>query len=99
MVTAMKSLVNNRQGLVDRKIFVDKEVYQQELEQIFGRCWLFVGHESQVAKPNDFTATYMGEDPVLLTRDSKGKLHSFLNMCRHRGNRICRADYGNTQSF
>ncbi|MSQ32216.1 MAG: aromatic ring-hydroxylating dioxygenase subunit alpha, partial [Dehalococcoidia bacterium] len=36
---------------------------------------------------------------VLLTRDSKGKLHGFLNMCRHRGNRICRADYGNAPSF
>jgi phenylpropionate dioxygenase-like ring-hydroxylating dioxygenase large terminal subunit len=48
-----------------------------------------------VAKPNDFIANYMAEDPVIVTRDAKGKLHAFLNMCRHIGNRICRADAGN----
>ncbi len=91
--------VNAKQGVVTRNIFYDQEIYKQELEQVFGRSWLVVGHESQVAKPNDFAANYMGEDPILLTRDAKGKLHTFLNMCRHRGNRICRADAGNAPSF
>ncbi len=99
MVSKVRELVDHKNGLLNRSIFVDNAIYQQELEQVFGRCWLFVGHESQVPKPNDFTASYMGEDPVLLTRDSKGKLHAFLNMCRHRGNRICRADSGNAPSF
>ncbi len=99
MTTQIKGLVNAKQGLVDRRIFADPELYKMELEQIFGRCWLFIGHETMVPKPNDFAAAYMGEDPILLTRDGKGKLHAFLNMCRHRGNRICRADYGNAPSF
>ncbi len=99
MITNTKSWVNNANGVMDRRIIVDKDVYQQELEQIFGRCWLWVAHDSQIPKPNDFIASYMGEDPVLVTRDAKGKLHTFLNMCRHRGNRICRADAGNAPSF
>ncbi len=99
MTTTSLPLVDLRAGLLNRKIFTDSDLYKQELEQIFGRMWLFVAHESQVAKPNDFTANYMGEDPVLVTRDSRGKLHTFLNMCRHRGNRICRADAGNAPSF
>lgn len=66
---------------MDRRIFNSQEIYAQELEQIFGRSWLFVAHENQIANPNDFVANYMAEDPVLVTRDSKGKLHTFLNMC------------------
>ena len=94
-----RELIGGERGLLDRSMFAAQEIYQQELEQIYGRCWLFLGHECQVPKPNDFMANYMGEDPVLLCRDAKGKLHGFLNMCRHRGNRICRADAGNAQSF
>ena len=74
-------------GNLDRRIFSDQDIYQEELEKIFGRAWLMIGHESLVPKPNDFFHTSMGEDPVILTRDDTGKLHAFLNMCRHRGNR------------
>ena len=41
----------------------------------------------------------MGEDPVLVVRDSQGQVHAFLNVCRHRGNRLCRADAGNAERF
>ena len=86
-------------GLLDRRIFSDSDIYQEELEKIFGRAWLMIGHESLVPNVNDFFHTYMGEDPVTLTRDDKGKLHALLNMCRHRGNRIVRADLGNAKNF
>ena len=74
-------------------------VYEQELEQIFARCWLFVGHESQIPRRHDFVTSYMGEDPVIVWRDGSGAIRTFLNMCRHRGNRLCRADGGNASSF
>jgi phenylpropionate dioxygenase-like ring-hydroxylating dioxygenase large terminal subunit len=99
MVTTLKNLVSPDGSLLDRRIYTDPDIYQQELENIFGRCWLFVGHDSLVSQPHDFIAQYMGEDPILVTRDANGKLHAFLNMCRHRGNRVCRADKGNTPSF
>jgi nitrite reductase/ring-hydroxylating ferredoxin subunit len=41
----------------------------------------------------------MGEDPVLVVRDSQGQVRAFLNVCRHRGNRLCRADLGNAATF
>jgi 3-phenylpropionate/trans-cinnamate dioxygenase alpha subunit len=99
MTTDIKQLVNVEKGLIGRRIFIDQEVYEQELEKIFARCWLFLCHESQIAHPGDFFSTYMGEDPVLVVRDSGGQIHAFLNICRHRGNRLCRAELGNAQHF
>ena len=92
-------LVQVEQGLVSRRLFIDPYIYEQELAQVFGRCWLFLCHESQLQHPGDFFCTYMGEDPVLVTRAKDGQLCAFLNSCRHRGMKVCRADEGNTEAF
>jgi len=95
----IKSLVDPEGGLVNRRIFADREIYELEREHLFARCWLYLGHESEVPHPGDFVTTYMGEEPVILCRDLTGRLRAFLNLCRHRGNRVCRADRGNTKLF
>jgi phenylpropionate dioxygenase-like ring-hydroxylating dioxygenase large terminal subunit len=92
-------LVDADSGQISRRIFTEPDIYQQELKQIFARCWLFLCHDSQIPHPGDFFTTYMGEDPVLVIRDTGGQVRAFLNVCRHRGNRLCRADNGNAASF
>src|SRR5436309_955399 len=99
MRTDTNGLVDFAAGRVSRRIFIEPEIYQQELERIFARCWLFLCHDSQIPQPGDFFTSYMGEDPVLVVRDSGGQVRAFLNVCRHRGNRLCRADSGNAASF
>jgi phenylpropionate dioxygenase-like ring-hydroxylating dioxygenase large terminal subunit len=86
-------------GKLDRRIFSEQAIYDDEMERIFGRAWLMIGHESLVPAVDDFFHTYMGEDPVILTRDGQGRLHALLNMCRHRGNRVVRCDDGNAKRF
>lgn len=95
----MRNEIDLESGSVSRRIFFDPDIYREELKRIFGRCWLFLAHESQLANPGDFLTTYMGEVPVLVTRSKTGVLGAFFNSCRHRGMRICRADAGNANTF
>ena len=53
----LRSLFDLEKGLVSREIYTNEAIYQQEMEQIYQRCWLFIGHESQVPKPGDFMIT------------------------------------------
>jgi phenylpropionate dioxygenase-like ring-hydroxylating dioxygenase large terminal subunit len=92
-------LVDLQTGAVSRAIYSDEEIYQLEIERIFARCWLCIGHETLVPEPGDYLTTYMGEDPVIVWRDGAGRVHGFLNTCRHRGNRVCLFDRGNASSF
>ena len=92
-------LVDNATGSQSRKVFWDKDVYQLELERIFSRCWLFLGHESSIPKPGDFLTTFMAEDRVILSHQADGSYKAFINSCTHRGNQVCHADSGNAKAF
>ena len=66
------AVIDPATGKIDRCIFSEQAVYDDEMEKIFGRAWLMIGHESLVPAADDFFHTYMGEDPVILTRDGAG---------------------------
>lgn len=93
------ALVDTKRGLVSRDIFVDDSIYADEQEHLFPRAWLFVGHTSLIPNPNDYFVSRMGAESVILCRDKSGKVHVFLNTCRHRGMKVCRYDQGNTTLF
>jgi phenylpropionate dioxygenase-like ring-hydroxylating dioxygenase large terminal subunit len=86
-------------GLADRRLYSDPDIYRLEQERIFARSWIVVGHESQIPAPGDFVESFMGEESVIVTRDLEGQVHVLLNTCRHRGNKVCRAEVGNTNTF
>lgn len=96
---APESLVRAGGAEVGIRAFHDEGVYLAELEKIFARCWLFIGHESQLRNPGDYISTRMGEDEIVVARNSEGGIRAFLNSCRHRGAKVCRADQGNSRAF
>ena len=50
-------------GRVHRRVYSDADVFELEMERIFGRAWLFVGHTSQVPNPGDYITTELGRQP------------------------------------
>ncbi|SCG78016.1 aromatic ring-hydroxylating oxygenase subunit alpha [Micromonospora inositola] len=95
----LSALVDVDAGTISREIFINEQIFRAEMDNLFARAWLFIGHESQIPEPGDYFASRMGSDPVLLTRDSEGEIHVLLNSCRHRGMKVCRYDSGNTLQF
>ena len=74
---------------VDRSIFTDEAIYEQEIALIFEASWVFIGLESQLRQKNNFFTTYIGRQPILVTKDDQGIIGCFLNSCRHRGTVLC----------
>ncbi len=93
----LKGLV--QPGRVHRSLYTDPEIFALEMERIFGRTWIYVGHESQVKNAGDFITTRIGLKPVVMSRHSDGKIHIFHNQCAHRGTQVVAAECGNSREF
>jgi Rieske 2Fe-2S family protein len=77
-----------------RDFYTSAEDFQVDLDMIWYRDWLFVGHDCEVANAGNYLTAQVGEYPVIVVRDRSGALHAFHNSCRHRGSRICSQDHG-----
>lgn len=84
---------------VHSSIFTDEQIFQDEMERIFHRTWLFALHESEIPEPGDFKRIQLGRFPIIATRDEKGEIQLLINRCRHRGAQVCEAQRGNAKRF
>ena len=82
---------------VNRRVFTDPEILEQERREVFDRSWLYAGHESEIANPGDYVTRKVGGRPLILVRDVGGTARAFLNTCPHRGNIVCREPAGSTR--
>lgn len=103
-LTTGARLVEEDQGQhrfrVHRSTMTSPEVYQYELDRVFGRSWLYVGHESEISNPGDYVRRPVGGHPVFMVRGRKsGDVHVFHNTCTHRGAVVCRQKAGNAKVF
>ena len=83
----------------NRRIFTDEDVFELEMKHIFEGNWIYLAHESQVPNPGDYFTTYIGRQPVVITRDKDGDLHCLINACAHRGAMVCRRKTDNRMTL
>ncbi len=84
---------------VNRRVFTDPECLERERRRIFEKCWIYVGHESEVPHPGDYRSRNLAGRPIILVRGDDGVVRVLLNTCTHRGALVCRQKAGNAKSF
>lgn len=84
---------------VHGSLYTDPAIFQAELQKIWFRGWIYVGHDSEVPNADDFVMKAIGPEPVIMTRDRSGQIHLLHNRCPHRGNRVVMVDKGRSRSF
>ena len=84
---------------VNREVFVSDDVFEREKRAIFDRCWVYVGHASEIKNPGDFKTRPVAGRPIIFCRDREGTVRALINCCRHRGALVCREREGNARQF
>jgi Rieske 2Fe-2S family protein len=82
-----------------REFYVDDVVYEAEIEAIWRRGWLFVGHTCQIPEPGDYFAVEVDTDSLIIVRDDDGTVRGLHNVCRHRGSLLCTEATGRARRF
>ena len=84
---------------VSGRVYYDPAVFEEELEKIWYRDWIYVAHESEIPEPGDYVTRRIGLQPVIVSRDEDRAVHLLLNRCMHRGNTVCQSERGNAHAF
>src|SRR5207244_8190435 len=75
-MSARSYIIDDRERktfLLDREVLVSEDILRQEMSHIFGRCWIYVGHASELKKPGDFRSRKVAGRPVIFCRDQKSE--------------------------
>jgi phenylpropionate dioxygenase-like ring-hydroxylating dioxygenase large terminal subunit len=86
-------------GRIHRAIYIDPALFELEMQRIFTRAWIYVGHDSQVRNPGDYVAITIGRQPVVMVRHTDGTVHVIYNRCGHRGAKVVGDREGNAKFF
>ncbi|HEV7446020.1 MAG TPA: aromatic ring-hydroxylating dioxygenase subunit alpha [Steroidobacteraceae bacterium] len=87
---------HRRGGSLAQAFYVDKDLFEIEVERFLGSHWLLAGHISQVPHQGDYFVIEALGASVIVVRGTDGEINALHNVCRHRGARICEAVSGRT---
>src|SRR6266702_3134161 len=75
------------------------EVFAIEIEAIFLRSWILVGHIDQLPLPGSYFTVEFGSESLIIARDKEQNVRAYFNVCRHRGCRIATEKSGQVGSW
>jgi benzoate/toluate 1,2-dioxygenase alpha subunit len=78
-----------REDAVHRSVYTDPDIFELEMQRIWGRAWIYIAHESQIPNKGDFVTTDLARQPVLLVRHDEETYNLFFNRCAHKGAKVC----------
>ena len=66
--------------------YTSKEFFESEWKNMWTRVWLLLGRESELPEPGDWQMEPIGQEEILMVRQTDGRVKAFYNVCQHRGN-------------
>ena len=101
MEEGFKELISKYQGSqsLPRQFYTSETVYKMDIQHYWNHSWIWVGHINQIPNVGDFFLFDYGYESVIIARDKNDTVNAFLNVCRHRGSRVCIEKSGNTRVF
>ncbi|NYE24633.1 aromatic ring-hydroxylating dioxygenase subunit alpha [Pigmentiphaga litoralis] len=88
-----------REDSVHKSVYTDPDIFALEMQRIYGKAWIYVGHDSQVPKTGDYLATRIGDQDVVMVRSQSGAVNVVYNRCPHKGAKLVGEGCGNTGKF
>ena len=86
-------------GRVHKSLYTDAKIFDLEMKRVFGRAWIYVGHESQIPNQGDFYTTQIAKEPVIMVRHTDGTIKVLYNRCAHKGAQITTHTSGTVRAF
>jgi len=82
---------------LDQAFYTDPDIYRTDIERIFMNAWLYAGHVSEIPAVGDWFLYELDTESVIVIRAAEDRVNALLNVCRHRGSRICLEPCGNAR--
>lgn len=79
---------------LEAPFYTSQEIFDLDVDVIFGRHWLFCATEAELPDAGDFITVDVGPHSVIVVRDDDENVRAFHNVCRHRGSRLLDAPCG-----
>ena len=84
---------------LQQEFYLSSEVFEQDVENIVLKSWILVGHQSQISEVGEFFVSKIAGESVIVVRSDEQSINALINVCRHRGSRVCLESEGRASRF